>query len=213
MEVFHILIPSRDGRITLKTVLLAMNVARLMKKDSISWHMITGGFWLTAARYLATQDMVKEEIRLNGKLTGSSIRGFIVSDDIQILNSPEEIASMFMECDKQGYNIVGNYKESNGLNLVFNGENRYTDEELRNLKDDYVPIHGDCGAIDFYYGDIPIDYMWHMDVVDEATNFYRDNPQLKPMLATKVHLAHKVSWLRSTWVDYDKVKDIKELGK
>ena len=178
-----------------------------MGKRGVAWHVDT-----TNMVTLARKNVIRSVARYNESQTGAypkTVRVLLLDDDNPFLTGSEELARIMLEADRKGLNIVANYKSAYGANLVFKEADkvRYTDTELRQLADsgpEFVPLTGVIGSLGFYYGDVPTDYVWHMDETnDEATMFFRENPQLKVHLATRIKLAHRISWYRSTFVDYE----------
>jgi hypothetical protein len=128
---------------------------------------------------------LKRSLDNNGIEHGDVVRGLWIDDDILIDEPIGRVSAAIRKADETGANIVANYRIPWRDDTIVNAlgiSNEKGDlghfatmDELKNLKDfDKLPMGSHCG-LGFYYGDIPLDYRFHFDVMAEDVNFFRDN--------------------------------------
>lgn len=117
-------------------------------------------------------------------------RGFMIDSDIMVLNTAEELSSIISFADRNGYNIVGNYRKADGANVIkLTDDHTMTMEEYDKL-DNYSEITSNVCGLGFYYGYIPPNYEFHADAhVGEDVYFFREN-ELHPRLCKTLKLGH-----------------------
>jgi hypothetical protein len=136
----------------------------------------------------------------NGVKYGAEIRGLWYDDDIIIESPPNYVVDTFMQAEAQKLNIIGNYvlpwQKGTLINSIGipdkDGIPRFaTDDQLNALKNlDPLPP-GSVGGLGWYYGRIPLDYVFHWDSNDSTgddVNFYIEN-QIK-LSYTDIVLLH-----------------------
>lgn len=203
MNVLHLCMASRSASLNSVTMPKIDAAAYFMRKDAVSQHIATIGN-LCYGRKKASQDAILAEY---GE-PRESVRVLFIDDDIQILNSPEELASIFLEAEAKDMDIAANYPIATGQPVVFRDINhRFASEELKRLAEekDFEPLPEGIGSLGFYYGKVFWDYNYHIDSEkEEVTHFFEENRhRLNLHLATRIRLAHKISWWRSDWMDFD----------
>ncbi len=193
-KIFPVLCPNKNSFMDVTTTITISRAAQIMKKDLL---------FLTDEKFgvLNSRTSLYQVLRDNLKIiTGHSVmscRALMLDSDMMIKSSAEELASWFMEADKNDWNVIGNYKTiinrdlEKGItvtNMILR-ENRnkyeevdgktyyyyenYTDKEIEDLKfgDD---LGNSVAGLGFYYGYCPLDYKFYMQLYGEDFNFFRD---------------------------------------
>ena len=117
-------------------------------------------------------------------------RGFLLDDDIRIIDQ-KALEKVLARADANQWNIVAPYRALNGRLSILktippqsNGTSTemLTEDELHEIHPwDRIQLAG----LGFYYGDIPLDYIFHEGnpYVGEDLNFFHENKYLETRLA------------------------------
>jgi hypothetical protein len=130
-------------------------------------------------------EMLKRSLDDNAIKHGDVVRGLWIDDDVLIDEPIKRVSDAIREADVRHANIVANYRipwrddsivNSIGISNEKGDLGHFaTKEELDRLKNfDPLPM-GSHNGLGFYYGDIPLNYRFHYDVMAEDVNFFRDN--------------------------------------
>lgn len=130
------------------------------------------------------------------KLGTRLVRGFLLDDDI-VLKDQKELERVLAHADKQHWNVVAPYRALNNrfsilktIPVQANGTSTemLTEGELSKIQPwEHIQLAG----LGFYYGDIPLDYVFHEGdpYVGEDLNFFHENAHLETRLAP-IYLEH-----------------------
>ena len=111
------------------------------------------------------------------------VRGFLIDDDI-LLTDEDALHDAVQLADKNHWNIVAPYRTKHGRVCICDETGTMLSVEQFAKLGPYanIPLAG----LGFYYGDIPLNYVFHADgkpFAGEDLNFFYDNKHLQPKVA------------------------------
>ena len=165
-EQFYIGIPTRNLSANIPSIVKVMFASFLM--DKMPSVTVSDSSTVCMAR-----SSICHEIKI--KATNKNVERVLWLDsDIFIDNTPEELATVFMEADKQHKNIVGFYNlaDKRGSMTAFDDTN-IDFAKFRELEQ-FTSVK--FAGLGFYYGDTPLNYRFHESYnAGEDFNFFIDN--------------------------------------
>ena len=188
-SICPVLIPTVNGSADVSTIHVLDTVIRGLNREPV---FITsmGNKGISNTRTWLFES-VKRLLEANG-FKDKVARGFIIDSDICLLGpDSQKVFNYVLEADAQKRNFVIPYNFPSGQISVFK------ENENKNLimldKGDALPDYTKCAGLGFYYGDIPLDYVFHNDVnAGEDVYFFLDNFKLEQNKVIKdIRLLHK----------------------
>ena len=183
----------KDDPYILDTVFFKLiHVSNLIKRNI--QFTSTSGSALTISRS-QNFSTIKQNILSNSD-NPSDAYVLLMDSDLGIDNSPQELADVFLEAEKNDYNIIGHYKKRDfSSTLLDRTTHNVLDNDTVNslMKEKYVSMNNYYYPIGFYYGRLNLDYKFRMDMKGEDINFIEDNKNMldnKTFLDTRIKLSH-----------------------
>jgi len=180
-EYRAIIIPSSDRRSvpeTLKIILEA--VYMYQKKPALVSVSSTGLLW---SRTTAFQELKKI-------FEVDKIRGFMVDSDIILQEKPETILEYMKKADNEKTNFIAPYKMLPNFHYAVSLDGVTLIDDLTKIKE-WQKVK--AGGLGFYYGLLPLNYIFHMDKEvggrGEDFYYYFDN-KIMPRIAKNIKLLH-----------------------
>lgn len=165
-EQFYIGIPTKNLSANVPTIVKVIFASFIMGKSPSM--TVSDSSTVCMAR-----SSICNEIKL--KSSNSDLERVLWLDsDIFIDNSPEELATIFLEADKHRRNIVGFYNlaDKRGSMTAFDDTN-IDFAKFRELEQ-FTSVK--FAGLGFYYGDTPLNYRFHESYnAGEDFNFFIDN--------------------------------------
>ena len=188
----YIIVVHREPKFILGSAIVLAYVSILMKRTI---HIIEK---IGSALSMARTDSIKDLDKFNFNYVEDY--ALLIDDDMLIKNSPDELAKIFTEAEQKGINIVGNYADAHG-NSVHRlvKDNKVIMQAKKEKYIDYLNMADYRCGLGFYYGLLPKDYIFHMDLMGEDYNFFNDNEQLHSN--TFLDFRIKLSHYKSHYVD------------
>lgn len=197
-DFFFLLIATGSGNGDIITNMQLAQLPNLMGKQLMP--IISYGKGIPASRTALLKNL--KNFLDENKIEHKGKARVLMWDDDLIMDRKydlKELAETFIKADKEGWNLIGNYKVFNeqapgGVTNVMmhtNGDMAkcfYTQEEIDKLKTFDVLKDTACG-LGFYYGEVDLDYEYHYDHVPEDVGFFVDNKQ--ELRFVKIKLGHK----------------------
>lgn len=164
-EKIPVIIADISEKASVRSVNIISNAILSLNKQGVI-KMIGGKGYFTAIRNL-TFSTLKKELGIN------KVRGIMLDSDVILECDYKTLADVMKEADEKNINFVIPYKNGNSSYSLWHKDmNPYTQDEYNKLKDgDKIEYSG----LGFYYGDIPLDYIFHSDVKGEDHYFFEDN--------------------------------------
>lgn len=175
MRILPVLCPSLGHRGAIAmTVLGLSHTSRILDCELIYLEGNYRGYAFAMTNLFANAKVFLEK-KFPDAIKNGKIRGLIVEDDIYF-KSPDKLAEAIKKADLNDWNFLAPYRQPSGLWTIMDKDYvNYTDETLGDLKDwDEIG----AGGLGFYYGYLPLDYVFREQ--DERVKghdlvFYRDN--------------------------------------
>lgn len=174
-KTFIVLCPSLGQRGAIAMTVLALShTSRNLDKELIYLESNYRGYAFAMTNLFANTKSFLIE-KFPDTIKNGSIRGLIVEDDIYFKN-PDKLAEAIKKADLNDWNFLAPYRQPNGLWTIMDKDYKnYTDKTLAELKDwDEIG----AGGLGFYYGDIPLDYVFRErdeQLYGHDLVFYKDN--------------------------------------
>jgi hypothetical protein len=172
-KYIFILAPTRYGFRYLKTMLVIRRAIELAGKIPFQISMTCD------KGFCQSRNQVMRELHfalIGLKIKTDSVRAFWLDDDIEIDKSfePWRLAKAILVADYKGLNLIGNYKNEFGKNLLKTTDAvNLSDNEIAGFQD-FQELPGIIGGLGFYYGDVPVNYSFNLSRVDDW-QFYLDS--------------------------------------
>jgi len=176
-----IIIPSHDRRSvpeTLKTILEAIYIYQ--KRPALVSVSSSGLLW---SRTTAFRELKKI-------FNVDKMRGFMIDSDIILQEKPETIVEYMKKADNEKVSFIAPYKVLPNFHYAVSLDGSTLIDDLSKLKE-WQKVK--AGGLGFYYGILPLDYVFHADPEPggkgEDFNFYIDN-KITPRIAKNIKLIH-----------------------
>ena len=188
-SICPVLIPTLDGSADVSTIHVLDTVIRGLNREPV-YITSMGNKGISNTRTWLFKS-VKRLFEANG-FKSNVARGFIIDSDICLLGpDSQKIFNYVLDADTEKRNFVIPYNFPSGQISVFK-ENENKNLEMLD-RGDKLPEFTKCAGLGFYYGDIPLDYVFHNDVyAGEDVYFFLDNFKLEQNKVVKdIKLLHK----------------------
>jgi len=180
-EYRAIIIPSPDRRSVPETLKIILEAVYMYpKKPALVSVSSTGLLW---SRTTAFQELKKI-------FEVDKMRGFMIDSDIILQEKPEVILEFMKKADNEKTNFVAPYKVLPNLRYAISLDGINLIDDLTKIKE-WQKVK--AGGLGFYYGNLPLNYMFHMDEKlggrGEDFYFYLDN-KIPLHVAKNIKLLH-----------------------
>jgi hypothetical protein len=186
------LTPTRDNTMDDQLTLNCISIAQMLKKEYI--RVTATASTIHAARSEAFR-LLKKSIKEQLGYDVSNVRGMLVDSDIRWDGSENSrIVEEMKKADEGKYNFVLPYRIRDEVSILSKTVNTNPQAyhripimqyltEWENYKD------ADVAGLGFYYGDLPLDYVFHFTDYGEDMNFFLDN-NIKPKVVNSINIFH-----------------------
>ena len=175
VKVVPVICPTRDEQ------------GAVARSIAVLWNVIFGTQRLPC--YVHASCFGYDRVRTNSfqearkHVDSDRVRGFLLDDDI-LLTDEDALYDAVRLADQHKWNIIAPYRtKHNRICVCDETGTMLSIEQFQQLAPySVVPMAG----LGFYYGDIPLDYVFHADgkpFAGEDLNFFYDNPWIQPRIA------------------------------